>query len=441
MGKSKSKNARASKIIAVSTIGVLIVAGLTLTFLAQEPANQSLVIKIYTLDGKQTAVGKVKEGGAGDELRATYTLNVENKDLAGARNVTMQHNWIENLTGWSVSFDRPRFTVAPNDIEQVEVTIQAPTGVVADQKTVVKIFAWEYLDIIEPPTEDKNTTEGVEGGEVIITTNVVPPERVEPPGPAPDETPRKDGLAGETVSFQGVVKNTGYNPQRFTLSAEVSMLTRAEIWPNAISFYPSDLSDLLEYNQEWPFRMDVKVPLDADAGTYLIEVTASGETTSSSFTYTIDVPEPDLFIDEIYFSHDSILIEQELTVYVKVGNKGSRVTDTFGVEVYAKAPGSDAWQVVGSDNITTGLKYGKTKTIDVKYKLDEEGIWVIQARVDPNNVIIEQDNGNNIAEKKIEAVKTEKVTYSFYANIIILTIGVGAVSVLSLKVRQKIKKK
>ena len=432
MGIGESKSSKASKIIVISTIGVLIIAGLTINFMAQEPVSKSLVIKLSTLDGKATAEGAVTEGGVGDELKATYILNILNDAPTGGRNVTLKYNWTTELPDWDVSFDPEYIIVGSKDVEQVTVTVEAPLGVAFGQKTVIKVYAWEYLDIAEPTLDLWNTTKDVDGGEVIITTDVAKAIAVDPPGPQPGEPSRQTGFAGETQSFNGLVTYAGTLPGRVELDAETSGSTRAPIWLNSITFYPSDLSPILSYNQDWPFRMDVDVPLDAEAGTYFITVTAAAKTFSNTFTYTIDVPEPDLFVEELSFSHLTILDGGEMTISVKTGNRGSRVVDTFGVEVSAKNP-DGGWEVIGLENVTTGLKYGKTKTVSFNYNVKNTGLLTIRARVDPNNDIQESDNGNNIVEDNIEVVETDSVTPSFFIHIILIVSSVAIVTLMSRK--------
>jgi hypothetical protein len=441
MAISKTISKRASKIIAVSAIGVLIVAGLTLSFLAQEPAGNSLVIKLTTEDDNEP----VLQGGSVSERTARYTINVENKDQGTGRNVTLKYNWTnptnaEDL-GWGISFNPESVEIGANDIDQVEVTIIAPIGAVKDTGSIVKIFAWEYRDIYPspPPLTEQNSTKDVSGGEVLLFTDVVEAAKPVPPGPGPGNPARETGFIGDVISFYGEFQNNGYTDQYFTLSAVVNTGTRAEVWQNSVEFDP-ERSDFLKYGQRQNFRMDVRPPLDADSGTYFIDVTATGSVGGeSSFTYTLDVPAPDLYIDEISFSHDSILVDNEITIYVEVGNRGSKITDKFAVEVSAQAPEGGAWDVVGIENITN-LNYGDTKSVSFTYTIPEEGLWTFQARVDSLNKIEETDNSNNIAKEDIEATTTEVVETSFYTHIIILVASVCTVSALSIKAKKWKKK-
>ena len=433
----KKSRARTSKIIAISAIGVLLIAGLTLNFLAQEPANQSLVISLNTTDDNEA----VLEGGSLAERTATYILDVTNTDQSGGRNVTLKYNWTNptnaDVLGWSLSFNPEYIIVGSSDIEQVEVTIIAPVDALKNTGSIVKIYAWEYLDIAQPDLFLWNTTLGVSNGEVLLFTDVVEADLPRTPGPAPGQPTRITGMIGGQTFFNLLIGNSGFTPQRFSLSGIVGSGTRAELWPNAITFEPSDLSPILNYGETWPVKMNVRVPVDAEPGIYQLTVTAQGKTAQSEFVYTIDVPEADLYIDELTFSHLTILEEQEMTINVKIGNKGSKVADEFGVEVSARNP-DGGWEVIGIKNITTGLNYGKTKMVSFNYKVGNEGLLTIRARVDQDNDIRESDNGNNIVEEDLEVIKSQDVSGSFFTHILLIVASVGAVTIFS---RKKILKK
>ena len=438
MGFKISNNIDASKFILIIGIGVLVIVGLTLNFIAQEPVNKSLVIKLETLDGSDSAEGFVTEDGFGEQLKYIYTLNILNKDSSGGRNVTFKYNWTTELPNWNVTFNPEYVIVGSNDIQQIEVIVEAPMGVSFGQKTVFKVFAWEYLDIAEPTIDKWNTTKDVDNGEVTLTTKVEKATGILV-NPQPGSSIRLTCQAGEQQNFQGKVTWIGTEPGRAELSSEVSINTRATLWPNAISFYPSDLSPILKYGQEWLFRIDVDVPSDAEAGIYFIEVTATAKTFSDTYIYTIDVPEPDLYIDELFFSHLSILKDSKMTITVKIGNIGSKVIEEFGVEVSAKNP-DGGWEAIGLENIT-GLDYGKIKVVTFNYKVKTPGLLIIRARVDPNNDIAEKDNANNILEDNIEVVDIVSVTPSFYVHFLIILCSISTVSILSWKSRKMKKNK
>lgn len=436
MAKGESIRGRATKIIALSAIGVLVIAGLTLTFMAHSE-DKSNIIKISSdKDG-----GVVKEGGTGDELKETYTLNIENKAYSGTRNVTIKYKWeypTEPPTDWNVSIEPQWLIVKNQDVEQAVVTVQAPTTISNGEYTIIKIFAWEYLDSNIPAIEF-NSTEGVDGGDIEIRTNVKPGDN---PKINPSGEVRQTGFAGTEVQFTGEIENEGADKRRFSLSGEVSGGRRAEIWPNAISFPSGDVSNIpLEYGQSWPFAVTVKVPIDADPGMYFIIITATGKTATDSFTYMIDVTEADLYVDELYFDHDTILDGHDLKIYLKIGNKGSKVTEKFGVEVAAETA-DGAWEIVGIKNITSGLDYADKKTLSFNYKTDGVGILNIRTRIDYNNKITEQDKSNNIDEKKIEVVEVGGGDVpSFFTTLIIISVSVSAVTMLSVNARRKRKQK
>lgn len=438
MEKREKKYLRASKIIALSTIGVLIIAGLTLSFIAEEPTKKSGVIKIYTKDNKQEEEGSVSDVGA--KKSHTYTLNVENRALTQSRNVTIK--WTTPSTGWSVNakFMDNKYesiVISSGSIEEVEVTVKAPSERKFGDEAIVKIYAWEYYPLYGvPDINEQNTTSGADGGEVVLTTKVVHEDDVSV-GPATAEDSRKTGLPGQTTTYSIAVRNTGTKQQRFSLFAEVSK-GRATLWPDAIVFYPDQTSSIV-WNQEELVGMEVKVPIDADTGIYTIRVTVEGTKNTDTFDFKMDVPEPDLFIDALTLSHDTILDGQTLTINARIGNKGSIVTDKFSVEISAKTP-EGSWEVAGTQNITE-LEYQDYKTVSVKYTVKGEGLLTIRARVDPTNNIKESETTNNIVEKEIEVLTAEEVEYSFYTHIILIIAGVGAVTVFSMKTRQKKKQK
>jgi hypothetical protein len=436
MEQDKKRNSKVAKIIAISAIGVLIIAGLTLNLISQEPP--SLAIKL-SVDGKQFDEGKVKDGGIGDELKETYIIDVENQASTGGRNVTLGFEWIQGLTGWNVSAkfldnNYGSIVISPNSVEQAEVTVIAPFGAKFNEKTVVKVYALEYLANLPGPPLEYNTTnwDGNTKGVVELTTSVVKAYDVNI-GTAGAH--RTQGLVGDTVSYNILLINSGYHRDRYKFNGDVTGSTRQSIWPNAVTFDP-DTSDALEWNQVQNIRMDLRIPLDAEKGSYIIETTASGDKSSNTFYFYIDVQGPDLYVDNLWSSHNPVLNGETITIYAKIANKGSGETEKFGVEISIETPEGE-YDIVGTTNIS-GLNNKATKTVSFKYTIDTEpGILNIQAYVDYIGKIDEEDNGNNIVKTKIEVVNTKSETSSFFTEILLIIGSVSAVTVLSLYSRKK----
>lgn len=401
---------------------------------ADEPPNKSIIIKLSTENEESETMGAVLEDGSGEKSKATYTLNIENRDHTNDRNVTIKFQWEEYLEDWNVSAKPARFIISDNNSIKIKVTVLAPSNTIINQQTIVKVYAWEYEGYNEePPLKDQNTTLGVDGGEVKLITTVVPNERVEINVASTDKI-SKTGNPGQITSYNLLIKNTGYVEQKFGLYGEVIKNQNTD-WN--IIFPESDLTDELAWNQEFSIKMDVKVPINAEAGKYTVKVTASGISCSGTLNVVVDVAKPDLFIDadRLYLSHKSILEGQSLKIFVKIGNKGSIIKGTFSLEVTAK--NSDGgWKTIGIKNIT-GLKYGEDKIISFTYEVNGEGVIAISAKVNSNNKITEQDNTNNNFDVELTIVKTEDTDNSFHSQFISIISCVSLVSIFSMIVQKK----
>ena len=394
---------------------------------AEEPPNESIIIKVMSTDGLQEVSGIVLEDGNGENAEMEYIIKIENKDSSRDRNVTMKFAWIEELEGWNYTAKPGSVTVGNNDTGEVKIIVTAPENTQIDQKTMLKVYAWEYEETNnEPDLEDKNTTLGVDGGELLLTTYVVPSERVEINYSVGND--RKTGYPTQVTRFNLTVKNTGYFEKKFSLIGKV-LEDEDDLWDNAIVFYPTDLTEILKWNEESQVNMDVKAPSKVEAGMHTITVTANTKLSSGFLDVILDIPEPDLFIEKegLYFSHDSMLEGQTLTIYVKVGNKGSIVTEKFSVEVSVKNP-DGGWILVGTENITE-LKYGSEKIVGFNYKVQKTGELTFLAKVNSGP---EQDTLNNAQEGNVYVVSIVNVSNSFYLQIIQIISCIGLVSILSI---------
>lgn len=416
-------------ILALVTIAIILVSA---NVKADEPTQKSIIIKL----SPSGINGAVLEGGSGDQIKATYTVTIENKDSQNLRNVSLKFQWIQQFYGWNVSANPSSVVVGNNGTEEVNVIIKAPSNSTVGEETIVKVYAWEYEDDKgEPSTDKKNTTLDEIGGEVTLTTTVVPSERVEINYNIGNES--KTGDPGQYARFNLTVKNTGYFENTFSLSG-IIVKDKEPLWENALTFLPYDITALLEWNQEYQIGLDVKIPVSAEAGIYTITISADRKSSSDNVDVIVEVPFPDLFIDsdDLYFSHDSILEGQTMTIYVTVGNRGSIVNRKFSVEVSVKTS-EGAWINLGIKNIT-GLEYSEEKTVSYKYKVDKVGDLSILAKVNPDGKVKDQNPDNNVNQKEnIQVIEVLDSSNSFTTSFFLTIASVVLISVVSIKIRLK----
>ena len=416
-------------IISISTLIVIISANF---IKADEPPNISSVIMISSIDSKQEITAPVLEDGIGNESKAKYKLIIENLDSVNDRNVTLKFQWIEELEGWNCSALPSNFTIRKNDSEEVNITVLAPNDTEKYQKTILKVYVWEYEEINkELDNKYKNTTLGNDYGEVILTTIVVPEEGWEIT--CTQENLRKIGYPNQVTRFYFTVRRLGYSEDAFDLYHKYDWKKINDgdfLLGDAIDFPNCPQLDM-KWNQEIEKSMDILINPKLPGGVYSITIHAH-HATRENLVVILEIVEPDLYFikEDIHLSHDSILNGQKLEFSLTTGNKGSIITDKFTVDIFLKNS-EGGWTFIDSKDII-GLEYQEEKTISFKIKISSAGNLIFLCNINPNRDIIEGNYSNNKLEINIQSVNAAKVSNSFNTEMSNIFISVGLVSFLSI---------
>lgn len=124
-------------------------------------------------------------------------------------------------------------------------------------------------------------------------------------------------------------------------------------------------------------------------------------TPSPSPSPTPQAKKPDLYVEKYEFSDDPEL-GKEVTVEIKISNKGKDDADSFYWEWYSKSNTK-----VCSEKVD-GLKEGKSTNVECKYTYTDDGDMTTKVVVDSKSKIDESDEGNNTVTKKITLTEEEK---------------------------------
>ena len=147
--------------------------------------------------------------------------------------------------------------------------------------------------------------------------------------------------------------------------------------------------------------------------------------------------DPSIDPTEIEFSTSPILgrgdEEREVTITAKIRNLGLLPVN----DVVVKFKDGDV--VIGTTSVNSIPGFGSSyATIKWTVKKDIDiGTHTIKVEIDPNNKIVDNDDSNDIARKKIQVVEAVVVVPSYNASIISVVGAVIAVSLLGIATRKR----
>ncbi len=222
---------------------LLVLAGL---LAATMPASAAAS---YTFYVSGTSVGQTSPSVAKD-----YPLNITN--LNGSASISFNLSIVSSPIGWTSQLSASSLTVGPSATRQITLTVQPPSGALADA-------VGQFVNVTATP--DDNTT-----AQTVATTTRV----TEVLGVSVTLVPNAgtSGDPGVNITWLAYVKNTGNSVQTYTVGITNTSYTSTNLTTNLISVSPGDTRVVL---------VTINISATAPVGTLYSRISATATANAS----------------------------------------------------------------------------------------------------------------------------------------------------------------
>jgi len=230
------------------------------------------------------------------------------------------------------------------------------------------------------------------------------------------------GAPGENISFPLQVRNLGNGVDTITLSVE----DKPSNWnydfmlgDDVVSSVTLDPGATETLTLVFQIPRDTEVP--EDGFTITASAVSSGSTTDK-VKFVVPIQLSNLAVGKVTMEKGLLVPDKPVTIEIEVLNTGN--VDTDNVEVYFY----DGKTLV--DNKTLGrMPAGATKTVTFTW-LPSAGMHKLKFKVDPNDHIVELDEGDNEASKNVAVRSPNAITPGFEPTAVFMAVAVLALLLL-----------
>ena len=207
--------------------------------------------------------------------------------------------------------------------------------------------------------------------------------------------------AGETVTFELKVKNTGNLDDTYELTTD----NPDAVLSDSVVSVPAGGEETVYLNYT----------LKETDDTVLINVTAISQANSvvkDTVQLTVIRAKPDLVLKDISLSPMQPVVDRDVNITVEVKNNGVIDASEFNVSLYIDGT------LIGTETVS-GLVSGGTKEVSFVWTPTSAGNYTLAVQVDPENKVDELNENNNEMSKNVTVVELlGDVTGDGYVNVL-----------------------
>jgi len=228
---------------------------------------------------------------------------------------------------------------------------------------------------------------------------------------------KQQGSPGKSVYFTILTRNLGNGAD--TVAFTSSRLPQG--W--TLDFKDTELNTVesitLNASEVGKTYLLIGLPMSSNSTSQEIEVTGTSESGwTSTIKFVVDMMLPDLYLSGLTYNPKRLVAGKAATVQVKVFNQGEVNVENVTIRFY------EGGTILGTERLSR-MPANSNKTATFTW-VPKDGRHGITFKVDPDNILVETDEKNNMVKETVTVYKSSDILPGFEPLLLVVALAAAA---------------